>query len=132
MLARCLTQYVLGDGVGEIGSKSNIVPVAAQFIIYICLTAGECRYLMSQSHCSNSMHLGQGDLLKLKLSIRMGKKNDSSDSECSMVAGAKWVGLFHKLLICSDSSTQSSLGFPHNGPLQNIQWASVFWVKMSC
>lgn len=26
MLARCLAQYVLGDGVGEIGSKSNIVP----------------------------------------------------------------------------------------------------------
>ncbi len=55
--------------------------------------------LISQSHGSNSMHLGlynrcgEDDLLMFKPSIRMGKKGDLSDFEHGMVVGAIRAGL---------------------------------------
>lgn len=66
---------------------------------YACLTAPSDKYLMSQSHGSNSVHgvlcrHDRDDVLKLKLSIRNGKKKgDLSDFECGVVVGARWAGL---------------------------------------
>jgi len=52
------------------------------------------------------MHLhGQDDPLKVKLSIRMGKKGDISEFEGSMVVGARRAGL--------NISETDDLGFSH-------------------
>ncbi len=49
---------------------------------------------------------GQDNLLKLKPSLRMGKKGNLSDFECVMVVGARWTGR-------SISETADLLGFSH-------------------
>jgi len=56
---------------------------------------------------------GQDDLLKFKLSIRMGEKGDLNDFGRGMFVGAKWAGgssLLQKLLIYWDFGAQPSLG----------------------
>uniref|UniRef100_A0A9J8DEC8 Uncharacterized protein n=1 Tax=Cyprinus carpio carpio TaxID=630221 RepID=A0A9J8DEC8_CYPCA len=55
---------------------------------------------------SNPCRRGKDDLLKFKLSIRMGKRGDLSDFERGMVVGARWAGL-------SISKTADLLGFSH-------------------
>jgi len=78
----------------------------------------------------------EDDLLKFKLSIRMGKNGVLSDFECGVVVGAtRIVWVYQKLLIYWEFHTQSSPGpgFTENGPkTENIQWVSVMWVKMHC
>ena len=45
------------------------------------------------TQCIQACRHGQDDLLKFKLSIRMGKKGELSDFECGMVVGARRAGL---------------------------------------
>ncbi len=63
---------------------------------------------MTATQCILASRCGEDDLLKFKLSIRMGKKGDLSDFECGMVVGARRAGL-------SISKTAKSTGiFMHN------------------
>lgn len=48
---------------------------------------------MAAIQCTLACRLGKDNLLKFKPSIRMGKKGDISDSECSRVVGARQAGL---------------------------------------
>ncbi len=59
---------------------------------------------MAAAQCIYASRCGEDDLLKFKLSIRMGKKGDLSDFERGMVVGARRAGL-------SISTTADRLGF---------------------
>lgn len=50
---------------------------------------------MEAAQCVLECRDGQDDLLKLELSIRMGKKGDFRAFECSMVLGARQDEYFH-------------------------------------
>ncbi len=61
---------------------------------------------MAATQCIYASRCGEDDLLKFKLSIRMGKKGDLSDFERAMFVGARRAGL-------SISKTADLLGFSH-------------------
>ncbi len=65
-------------------------------------------------------------MLKLKPSIRLGKKGDLSDFERGMVVGARQTGL-------SISKTTDLLGFSENGPKKRkYPVEAAMWTKMPC
>lgn len=60
---------------------------------------------MEAAQCVLESRDGQDDLLKLELSIRMGKEEDLREFDCSMVVGARQDGL--SIFIATEI-------FPHN------------------
>ncbi len=79
---------------------------------------------MAATQCIQVSRCGEDVLLKVKPSIRTGKKGDLSDFERGMVVGADGlVWVFHKLLIYWDFHTQASLGFTENGPKKRKIWS---------
>lgn len=63
---------------------------------------------MAATQCILACTHGEDDLLKFKLSKRMGKKGHFSDSECSIVVGATIVKVKNSQSI---SETSDVLGF---------------------
>ncbi len=74
-----------------------------------------------------SSRCGEDDLLKFKLTIRMGKKGDLSDLERLMVFGARQADLsISKTADLLGFSRTITLGFTENDPKkENIQWSAV-------
>lgn len=74
---------------------------------------------MAATQCISACRRGEDDLLRFKVSSRMGKEEDLGDFERDMVVGARPAGL---------AVSQSAL----LDQRENIRSAAVVWSKMPC